>query len=279
MPELPEVQTVVSEMQNSLVGQKITDVITLRDKIRYDIPDLSVIIGAKVASVERRAKYIIITCHSHEGGNLKIPAYAGMTEYNLIMHLGMSGKIHIGQPRERVKHDHIVFEFANGAEMVFNDARRFGFVIFDDGESLAHLGVEPLSDEFDADFLLAKLKGKKQPIKTAIMDQALVVGVGNIYAAEALFRSKILPTRLAGKVTKAECKKLVQNIKNVLAEAIESGGSTLRDYVRSSGDLGYFQHCHQVYGHAGEPCVVCKTIILNTKLGGRSSFFCPVCQK
>lgn len=264
MPELPEVQTVVSELQTSFVGQKIVDVITLRDKIRYDIPDLSVLVGRKVTSVERRAKYIII----------KIVGNAP-----LIMHLGMSGKITIGAPKERIKHDHVIFELSNGEELVFNDARRFGFVVFDDGNQLAHLGPEPLSDAFDTNYLQAKLANKKQPIKTAIMDQAVVVGVGNIYASEALFRSKILPTRPAGAVTKAECKKLVQNIKNVLAEAIESGGSTLRDYVRSSGDLGYFQHSHQVYGRAGEPCQICKTKIALTRTGGRSSFFCPSCQK
>jgi formamidopyrimidine-DNA glycosylase len=264
MPELPEVQTVVSELQTSLVGQVVSDVVTLRDKIRYDIPDLSVLVGRKVTSVERRAKYIII----------KITGNAP-----LIMHLGMSGKIIIGAPQERIKHDHVVFEFGNRTEMVFNDARRFGFVIFDDGEKLAHLGVEPLAPEFDAVYLQTKLANKKQPIKTAIMDQALVVGVGNIYAAEALFRSKILPSRAAGALTKAEYKKLVQNIKNVLAEAIESGGSTLRDYVRSSGDLGYFQHSHQVYGRAGEACTDCQTTIESTRLGGRSSFFCPKCQR
>ena len=264
MPELPEVQTVVTELQNSLVGQKISDVITLRDKIRYDVPDLSILIGKKVVSVERRAKYIVLKVENSP---------------TIIMHLGMSGKITVCEPKERIKHDHLVIEFSKGIEFIFNDARRFGFVIFDDGKSLAHLGVEPLSDEFNAAFLQTKLNGKKQPIKTAIMDQALVVGVGNIYAAETLFRSKILPTRPAGEVTKAECKQLVQNIKNVLAEAIESGGSTLRDYVRSSGDLGYFQHSHQVYGHAGKPCEICKAEILSVRLGGRSSFYCPNCQR
>lgn len=263
MPELPEVQTVVSEMQNSLVGQKIIDVITLRDKIRYDIPDLSGLVGKKVERVERRAKYILVQVSQNQP---------------IIMHLGMSGKIHIGQPRERVKHDHIIFEFANQTEMVFNDARRFGFVIFDDGTKLSHLGVEPLSDEFDTEFLLTKLKGKKQPIKTAIMSQELVVGVGNIYACEALFRSKLHPAKAAGSLTRKQTTALVQSIKNVLTEAIESGGSTLRDYVRSSGDLGYFQHSHQVYGRAGKECEICKSEILSLRLGGRSSFFCPSCQ-
>lgn len=264
MPELPEVQTVVSEMQNSLVGQTVADVVTTRDKIRYDIPDLSVLCGAKITSVQRRAKYIIMQIGSSTP---------------LIMHLGMSGKIHIGEPRERVKHDHIIFEFTNGAELVFNDARRFGFVIFDDGKKLAKLGVEPLSDEFDGKFLHSKLVGKTQPIKTAIMNQELVVGVGNIYAAEALFRSKIHPTRQCYKVSRTKCDELAAHIKNVLSEAIASGGSTLRDYVRSSGDLGYFQHSHQVYGRAGEDCEICASPIENIRLGGRSSFYCAKCQK
>lgn len=265
MPELPEVQTVVSELEQSLQGRMINDVITYRDNIRYPIPDLSKIISRKVSSVKRRAKYIIVNIET-----IKQP---------LIIHLGMSGKIKIGTPVERIKHDHVVFELDNGNELVFNDARRFGFVIFGDDNYFDNLGVEPLTEEFDATYLYNKLKTKTQPIKTAIMDQRLVVGVGNIYASEALFRSGIAPTRPCNKVSKAKCEIFVSNIKQVLNEAIASGGSTLRDYVRSSGDLGYFQHSHAVYGKEGKPCVSCGSEIKMLRQGGRSSFYCKKCQK
>lgn len=259
MPELPEVQTVVDELNQSLKNRTLKDVITLRDKIRYDVPDLSRLIGTKITDVKRRAKYIIINDE-------------------LVIHLGMSGKIKVGEPQERVKHDHVIFEFDDNLEMVFNDARRFGFIIYKDNKFFDHLGPEPLEDEFNSSYLYGKLKTKTQPIKTAIMNQELVVGVGNIYASEALFRSGILPTRKCNKITKAKCAELVENIKQVLQEAIASGGSTLRDYVRSSGDLGYFQHSHNVYGREGEDCNKCGSVIKMVRQGGRSSFYCGSCQ-
>ncbi|PIR31981.1 MAG: DNA-formamidopyrimidine glycosylase [Alphaproteobacteria bacterium CG11_big_fil_rev_8_21_14_0_20_44_7] len=263
MPELPEVQTVCDELENFLPGRHFSQIITLRDKIRVPIPDLTVIEGLKIKQVHRRAKYIVINLTDNPP---------------LIIHLGMSGKITIGEPQERKKHDHVVFELDDGSEMVFNDARRFGLVTLGGDDLFAHLGVEPLSEEFDTDYLYAKLSNKSAPVKNIIMNQEVVVGVGNIYASEALFRSGILPSRAANKIKHKECELLVQNIKAVLREAIASGGSTLRDYVRSSGDLGYFQHSHKVYGREGEACVSCSSEIKMMRQAGRSSFYCSICQ-
>lgn len=258
MPELPEVETVVRELKQSLIGKKFGEIITLRDNIREPIPDLSGLHGAMIKSVTRRAKYIVINDA-------------------LVIHLGMSGQILIDRPKERKKHDHVIFELSNGDEMVFNDARRFGLVTLYKNELFSHLGPEPLSDEFTTAYLKKALSTRKGPIKVAIMDQELVVGVGNIYAAESLFRSGINPKTPANKVKNHA--ELVKNIRKVLEEAIESGGSTLRDYVRSSGELGYFQHSFAVYGREGKPCIKCKTPIEKITQGGRSTFFCPKCQK
>jgi formamidopyrimidine-DNA glycosylase len=258
MPELPEVETVVRELKHSLIGKSFRHIITLRDDIREPIPDLSEFEGKKIRSVTRRAKYIVINDR-------------------LIIHLGMSGKIMIDKPQARKKHDHVVFELSSGEEMVFNDARRFGLVTIKNDKIFSHLGPEPFSEEFSEKYLKDALVRRKGPIKVALMDQELVVGVGNIYAAEALFRTGIDPKTPANKVKKL--KMLIKNIRAVLAEAIESGGSTLRDYVRSSGDLGYFQHSFAVYGRDKKPCLKCRTNIEKITQGGRSTFYCPKCQK
>jgi formamidopyrimidine-DNA glycosylase len=258
MPELPEVETVVRELQKSLIGNKFAEIITLRDKIREEIPDLSVLEGKKIKSVERRAKYIIINGE-------------------LVIHLGMSGTIRVGKPQERKKHDHVVFNLNNGEEMVFNDPRRFGLVTLYSDRLFKDLGPEPLSDNFNAEYLKDALKNKKAAIKPVIMDQAVVVGVGNIYVAESLFMTGINPTTPANKIKKHG--ELVKNIRKVLEAAIESGGSTLRDYVRSSGDLGYFQHQHFVYGKEKTPCQNCGTEIKRLVQAQRSTFYCPKCQK
>ena len=258
MPELPEVETVVRELQHSLIGKSFRHIITTRDNIREPIPDLSEFEGKKIKSVTRRAKYIVIND-------------------KLVIHLGMSGKIIIDKPQTRKKHDHVIFELSSGEEMVFNDARRFGLVTLKKPELFNHLGPEPFDEAFNEKYLKDTLSRRKGPVKVAIMDQELVVGVGNIYAAEALFRTGINPKTPANKVKKLP--ELIKNIRAVLAEAIESGGSTLRDYVRSSGDLGYFQHSHAVYDRKGKPCVKCKTNIEKITQGGRSTFYCPKCQK
>jgi formamidopyrimidine-DNA glycosylase len=204
----------------------------------------------------------------------------------MIAHLGMSGALRIfPSPYEAVKHDHVLFELSSGKTLAFRDPRRFGLLSLCNHEEIsthrlfANLGPEPFAKDISADFLLQRLAKKKQPIKIAIMDQSLIVGVGNIYASEALFRARIHPLRAAGEITKEEMQKLLTEIRSVLAAAIASGGSTLRDYVRSDGELGYFQHHFDVYGKAREACVICAAPIEVIRLGGRSSFFCSNCQK
>lgn len=266
MPELPEVETVRTELEMNITGKVIDEIDVRRKNIRIPIPSLESLEGKKVKTIERRAKYIIVNFSNFKDA--------------LVIHLGMSGKILLGN-HPRKKHDHVVFLFTDGTEMVFNDARRFGLITL---KSLAaklfeHLGPEPFSDDFSTQYLANKLKSRKTPIKVALLDQTLVVGVGNIYASEALFRSKINPKLMANKLKKPQATKLVKDIRKVLEEAIESGGSTLRDYVRSSGDTGYFQHKFLVYGKAGKPCPVCKAPIKKITQAGRSTFYCQNCQK
>lgn len=267
MPELPEVETVRTELEMNIIGKVVDEVDIRRDKIRIPVPDLSELVGKKISRIERRAKYLIIHFAKYKDA--------------LVIHLGMSGKILLGTEMKRKKHDHVVFIFKDGSEMVFNDARRFGLVTLKSlSEKLfEHLGPEPFVEEFNAKYLGEKLKPRKTPIKVTLLDQTLVVGVGNIYAAEALFRSRINPELPANEVLKAKLNPLITNIRNVLNEAIESGGSTLRDYVRSSGDTGYFQHKFLVYGKTGKPCEVCKTPIKKIVQAGRSTFYCSKCQK
>jgi formamidopyrimidine-DNA glycosylase len=277
MPELPEVETVVRELQKSLTGHKFTEIITTRSNIREEIPDLSCLEGAEIKEVERRAKYIIIRLQATGNRQKKEQSTIACQLSPLIIHLGMSGTIRIGKPEAHKKHDHVIFSLSNGREMVFNDPRRFGLVTLYNDKYFKDLGPEPLQPEFNVKYLKNALASRSCAIKLAIMDQKVVVGVGNIYASEALFRSRINPTCPANKVKNHA--ELIKNIQNVLSEAIISGGSTLRDYVRSSGDLGYFQHHHAVYGHDGEPCQVCSTKIKKITQGGRSTFYCAKCQK
>ena len=263
MPELPEVETVCEELRQRIVGKSFGDIIVLRDKIRLPVPDLSVLEGEKITKVERRAKYINLFTKKH----------------HLVIHLGMSGTVIIDKPRDRKKHDHVVFELSDGNEMAFNDPRRFGLVVFYDDKIYANLGPEPFSAEFSAQYLFEQLQKRSSAVKLSIMDQKIVVGVGNIYASEALYRSKINPSRASNDIKISECKVLVKNIIEVLNEAIISGGSTLRDYVRSTGDSGYFQHNFAVYGKEKEPCKKCKKPIQKITQGGRSTFYCKNCQK
>jgi formamidopyrimidine-DNA glycosylase len=267
MPELPEVETVRAELARHITGKTIDEIDLRRDRIRIPIPDLSGLHGKRVGRVERRAKYLLIHFAKFKDA--------------LVIHLGMSGRILLGMGLTRKKHDHVVFIFTDGSEMVFNDARRFGIVTLKSlaGKLFEHLGPEPFSDDFDAAYLYDKLKKRKAPIKPALMDQTLVVGVGNIYASEALFRSKLNPKTPANKLPKPKLAQLVKNIRAVLEDSISAGGSTLRDYRRTHGRIGKFQHKFYVYGKAGKPCPVCKTKIRQITQAGRSSFYCPKCQK
>lgn len=272
MPELPEVETVRRGLEPALTGQTIRSVELRRKDLRIPFPvDMRTRLeGAAILTVRRRSKYLLV-----ETG-----------KDTLIIHLGMSGRILLEKHGYLAKkHDHVLLGFSDGTLLVFNDARRFGLMTLcptaelDNHKLFAELGPEPLSDDFSAEYLHSALKARNSPIKTALMDAKLVVGVGNIYASESLFRSFIHPARKTSSLTKKEASLLVPTIREVLQEAIDSGGSTLRDYVRSDGDLGYFQHKFRVYGRENKPCLTCATPIERLQQQGRSTFFCPRCQR
>lgn len=274
MPELPEVETVCRGLEATIMGARITRAVQRRKDLRVPFPKgfAAALEGRSIMGIRRRAKYILMDLDDKN---------------TVIAHLGMSGKMLVktGHGGRFETHDHLVLYLNNGKSLVFNDPRRFGLMLLCKTDGLnshvlfAHLGAEPLENAFDEKHLSARLKAKKRPIKNAIMDQRVVVGVGNIYAAEALFLSGIHPEKQAGKLTQSEIMRLVNAIKAVLKAAIRSGGSTLRDYVRSSGDTGYFQHHFKVYDREDEPCEVCKASIKMIRQGGRSTFFCGTCQK
>lgn len=268
MPELPEVETVTRGLQE-LVGQTIHEIIIRFPRLRYplDKTSLAKAHNQQILAITRRAKYIII--HLERGF--------------LICHLGMSGRVTLYKNApELIKHDH--FDIVTELNVMrYNDPRRFGCFVFCEDLStnsmLTTLGPEPLEDGFNAEILYDSIKNRKTPIKQLIMDNAIVVGVGNIYACESLFLSKISPLRTGNCVSLAECATLVTTIRKVLKESIIAGGSSLKDYKNAHGELGYFQQSHNVYGRAGKPCKSCNTNILETKLGQRNSFYCPNCQK
>jgi len=277
MPELPEVETVRRGIAPVFTGSRLRHVDIRTAKLRFDLPiDLAQrLMGARVIYVGRRGKYLHLDTDRSD---------------SLILHLGMSGKILISdhdpnwQPN---KHDHLRFVTDSGKDVVFNDARRFGVCDITPTSGLwahkffAAMGPEPLTDDFDHHTLIDGLRGKRTPIKVALLDQKLVVGVGNIYASEALFRAAISPKRLSCNLGPARIKRLVPAIKEVLAEAIQSGGSTLRDYVRSDGDLGYFQHNFAVYDRGGQPCrrAGCGGVVKQMVQAGRSTYYCGQCQR
>lgn len=274
MPELPEVETVRRGLEGSIIGRHIDEVVIRRDKIRIPIPaDFAERVqGAQVKAVERRAKYLLI--HLDNG-------------YCMLVHLGMSGRMMVFSqpPKTPEKHDHVYWLLNDGQAMVFNDARRFGLVTGGDGAAihshvlLASMGPEPLGDVFTPNYLYSQLQRRKQAIKPVLMDQKLVVGVGNIYASEALYRTGIHPERPANELKRKQVQSLHAAVCAVLRDAIASGGSTLRDYVNSAGASGYFQHRFDVYDREGEPCRACSTPITRMTQAGRSTFWCESCQK
>ncbi len=284
MPELPEVETVCRGLKGVLEGRRLACVQVRRKDLRIPFPPAFAekLMGRKVTRIHRRAKYMLLDL---DDGNV------------LIVHLGMSGRMVVdksGAPPE--KHDHVIFTTDKGAEIRFNDPRRFGLMTLVPKDDLAshklfrHLGPDPLTPAFTPAVLSAALKGRKTSIKTALLDQRIVVGVGNIYACESLYRAGISPTREAGTVAGERAAKLVPAIKKVLADAIAAGGSSLRDHVQPSGELGYFQHAWKVYGREGESCVCLsgkspakaankgKGLVLRITQGGRSTFYCAGCQ-
>jgi formamidopyrimidine-DNA glycosylase len=269
MPELPEVETVRRGLEESIVGCRIRQATVMRADLRYPFPpNLSDMLrGHPVHAVERRAKYLLFTIGD---------AY-------FVGHLGMSGSFTVRRSGEisQQKHEHMCWLLEDGREVIYHDPRRFGFFI--EVESFGHhpyltsLGVEPLSPFFTPALLEATMQGKHAPIKQFLMDQRIVVGIGNIYASEILFRCHLHPTTLTHM-----CLPHVENIvictRQVLEEALESGGSTLRNYADASGNTGYFQHHFHVYGREGEPCSICATPITRIVQAGRSTFFCALCQ-
>ena len=283
MPELPEVETVRRGLLPVMEGQRITRTDVNRPDLRWPFPEQMAkrLSEVQITALRRRSKYILADLSSGE---------------TLIIHLGMSGRILIsGNPLGRFnhehlapeKHDHVVFHMASGARITFNDPRRFGAMDLVDTQSaekhklLAVLGPEPLGNSFDENYLVRTLKPRRTPIKSALLDQRVVAGLGNIYVCEVLFRAGISPLRKAAQISEKRLAALVPLIRDVLSEAIESGGSSLRDYRQTDGELGYFQHTFQVYDREGKMCQTpdCKGIISRTVQSGRSSFHCPICQR
>lgn len=275
MPELPEVETTLRGISPHISGKKVADVVLRQTKLRWQVnPKLAEILtGQKVLNCTRRAKYLIV----------------GFETGILLIHLGMSGSLRIftgGDARiaSPDKHDHADIVFDDGTVLRYHDPRKFGAILWYEGVAEHHpllekLGPEPLSDDFSADYLYQKLKTQKRAVKLALMDNAVVVGVGNIYANESLFKAGISPRRPADKVKKKECAVLAETVKAVLQRAIETGGSTLHDFVNSDGKSGYFQQEYTVYGRHNEPCVNCGGLIFKETLGQRGTFYCPNCQK
>ncbi|GAB4125517.1 MAG: DNA-formamidopyrimidine glycosylase [Sideroxydans sp.] len=271
MPELPEVETTLRGIAPHLHGHTVHRVVVRNPALRWPIPAQlpALLAGHTVRGLARRAKYLLI----------------GFDHGTLLLHLGMSGSLRI-LPHDTApgKHDHIDLELDSGALLRLRDPRRFGAVLWHVGAEsdhplLAGLGPEPLEDGFDGAYLYRALRPRQTAIKLALMDNRLVVGVGNIYANEALFRAGIRPQTPAQKIGRARCDRLAQEIREVLQEAIEQGGSSLRDFIHSDGSSGYFQQHYFVYGRAGAPCRRCGSPIRQLRQGQRSSFYCAHCQR
>lgn len=270
MPELPEVETTLRGIQSSLQQRRIAEVIVREPRFRWPVsPDLPARVqGRMVEALERRAKYILIR----------------LDRGWLVCHLGMSGSMRIvdstAPPRT---HDHIDLVLDSGSCLRFNDPRRFGcFLWCDDPREhplLANLGPEPLGDRFDGDYLYQRARGRRQAVKAFIMDQSTVVGVGNIYASEALFKAGIAPSRPAGRVSRQRYRRLANEIRAVLSAAIEQGGTTLRDFSGADGKPGYFRQQLAVYDRLGQPCPACARPIRKRVIGQRASYYCPGCQR
>jgi len=270
MPELPEVETTLRGIEPFLLNQRIARIIVRDSRLRWPVPsEVKKAEGQLFVSLGRRGKYLLLRLE--QGG--------------LIIHLGMSGSLRIlQQPLAPGKHDHVDVELENGVCLRFNDPRRFGAFLWVDGEMDSHellrnLGPEPLSIEFTTDYLYKRSRVRRVAIKNFIMNGHIVVGVGNIYASEALFMAGIHPQRAAGRVSRQRYEGLVAAIRDVLDRAIKQGGTTLRDFVNSDGAPGYFAQELLVYDRAGSDCFQCGAPIRQKVIGQRSSYYCPVCQR
>ena len=270
MPELPEVETIRRGVEPYVSGRRIEQVVVRDGRLRWpvppNLPDYAT--GKRVRGVTRRGKYLIFDL----GGD------------RLIVHLGMSGRLQVlkraAEPR---KHDHLDIRLSGGITLRFHDPRRFGAVLPWPADKPLHallrdMGPEPFGDDFSGDYLFARSRGRRLPVKSFVMDGRIVVGVGNIYASEALFRAGIRPNRAAGRVGLAGWRRVIPAVRQVLDLAIKAGGTTLRDFAGAQGEAGYFQQELMVYGREGEGCRGCGTAIRRTVTGQRSSFFCPRCQ-
>src|SRR3954468_7717562 len=279
MPELPEVETVMRGLQQRLEGRTITRAVANRPDLRWPLPTglEQRLTGARVAGFRRRGKYILMRL---AGGD------------SVLLHLGMSGRMVLGPARPNLPtlHEHLVLETDDGWRLGFVDPRRFGSVdliatsLEDTHRLLAELGPEPLEADFSPGLLSAALAGKRTPIKAALLDQKVVAGLGNIYVCEALFRARLSPLRSAHTVPGTRAARLVPAIKDTLLEAIAAGASSLRDYVQTDGELGYFQHAWKVYGHEGDPCERCPSRpacpgVRRVVQSARSTFYCPRSQR
>jgi formamidopyrimidine-DNA glycosylase len=295
MPELPEVETVRSGLEAVLAGRRFVRVEQRRVDLRFPLPERFAerLTGRRVIRIGRRAKYILV--HLDRGEVLAM--HLGMTGRLIVSNGGGAGGVTLGQYEyehgKDARHDHLVFTMSGGAVVTYNDARRFGYMKLIAEEALqsdpffAGLGVEPLGPELDASYLARRARGRKADLKAFLMDQRIVAGLGNIYVCEALFRAGLGPwkpsERLAtrgGRPTPA-AERLATHIKAVLTDAIRAGGSTLRDYKRADGTSGLFQNQFGVYGREGEPCVKprCRGTVRRRTQGGRSTFYCPACQR
>ena len=278
MPELPEVEVVARALRPRLLGRRILSVKTYTDSLRRPLRlrGKRALLGRTIIDVRRRAKFLIIEV---EGRHI------------ILIHLGMSGACRIcpaGEPRR--KHEHVIWRLDNGETWRFEDARRFGLVEVRGLPKTPAAGAlptcldglppEPLGEEFTAAYLFEACRRRKRPIKTLLMDGGIVAGIGNIYASEALFRAGIRPRRAAARLTRTECEQLAAAIREILAEAIEAGGTTISDFRGVDGSAGRFQRQLRVYGRAGEQCSMCRrAAIKRVVLAGRSTYYCPVCQK
>lgn len=270
MPELPEVETTRRGIVEHILGQSVQSVEIRQTMLRWPVPKTLAeqLSGKTVLGVERRGKYLLVR----------------LNDGTLIIHLGMSGSLRIiaaHSPHE--KHDHVDIFFENGIGLRFRDPRRFGCILWTEEDPLKHkllekLGPEPLSDRFNAGYMYDISRGKTLAIKTFLMDSHRVVGVGNIYASESLFRAQIDPRRTASSIEKPQYERLVSSIRGVLTEAIHQGGTTLKDFVNESGKPGYFQQSLAVYGRESMPCRHCETPIVMIRQGLRASYYCPNCQ-
>ncbi|MCL6286126.1 bifunctional DNA-formamidopyrimidine glycosylase/DNA-(apurinic or apyrimidinic site) lyase [Ruegeria sp. 2012CJ41-6] len=283
MPELPEVETVRRGLLPAMEGVILKRTEVNRPDLRWPFPDRMAerLSDVRVDRLRRRSKYLLLDLSSGE---------------TLLVHLGMSGRMTVsGDPLGQFlhehpmpeKHDHVVFHMGNSARVTFNDPRRFGAMDLmptDGAEQhklLVVLGPEPLGNAFDEPHLIAALKGRNTPVKSALLDQGIVAGLGNIYVCETLYRASISPRRKAGKISAPRVAAMVPIIRAVLSEAIEAGGSSLRDFRQADGELGYFQHRFDVYDREGQPCRTpdCPGVIARIVQSGRSSFYCPACQR